>query len=284
MLDAKRLLDQFLGGGGGSQGDRFGQSGGRTSGGLEDIGRVIGSLTGGSGAGGGSMAAGLAGLLLGTKGGRRLGGSAMKLGGMAMVGSLAYKAYQSWQAGQQGGAPSGSFSGAGGPTGSYAPARQATGWPAAPPAGSPFHPAAEADQQSLCRAILRAMIAAAKADGHVDATEQANVFAAMDRMTLDSDDKAFVMDELRAPLDIDAVARGARNVEEATEIYAASLLAVDVDNPAERGYLQLLAARLQLDEELVRHLHAVVEEAAPAHDGSAGFAQGGSHSPFVPPR
>jgi uncharacterized membrane protein YebE (DUF533 family) len=105
------------------------------------------------------------------------------------------------------------------------------------------------------------MVAAAKADGHIDAAEQANIFAEMDKLDLDADDKAFVMDELRAPLDVDAVAKAARTPEEAAEIYTASLLAIDVDNAAERGYLALLAARLRLDDKLVEHLHATVEGA-----------------------
>ena len=42
----------------------------------------------------------------------------------------------------------------------------------------------------------------------------------------------------------------------ATEIYAASLLAIDPDGAAEQGYLALLAARLHLDPGLVDHLHA----------------------------
>ena len=71
-----------------------------------------------------------------------------------------------------------------------------------------------------------------------------------------------MLDELRKPLDVDAVAQGARTPEQAAEIYVASLLAIDVDNPAERGYLAMLAARLQLDEKLVAHLHATVEGAA----------------------
>ncbi len=41
------------------------------------------------------------------------------------------------------------------------------------------------------------MIAAAKADGHIDAKEQAAIFAEMDKLPLNADDKAFVMDELR---------------------------------------------------------------------------------------
>jgi uncharacterized membrane protein YebE (DUF533 family) len=107
------------------------------------------------------------------------------------------------------------------------------------------------------------MIAAAKADGHIDAQEQARVFAEIDRLGLDADDKAFVVDELRAKLDIDAVAADATTPERAAEIYAASLLAIDPDTAAERGYLAMLAARLKLDDALVAHLHHNVAAAAP---------------------
>ena len=130
-----------------------------------------------------------------------------------------------------------------------------------PPPDTPFNPTSEADQQSLGRQLLRAMISAAKADGHIDAQEQANIFTQMDRLNVSAEDKVFVMDELRKPLDVDAVARAARTPEEAAEIYTVSLLAIDVDNPAERGYLAMLAARLGLDEKLVAHLHASVEGA-----------------------
>lgn len=248
MLDAKRLLDQFLGGqagggpaGGGQRGRGFVPSQlGDLAGGLGS-----GSLGGLGGVGGGALAGGLAGILLGSKQGRKLGGSALQLGGMAVVGALAYKAYQDWQAGRQPAAASGQQGEAVLP----------------PPADTPFNPSSEAEQQSLGRRLLRAMIAGAKADGHVDAAEQANIFAQMDKLDLDADDKAFVMDELRAPLDVDAVAKTARTPEEAAEIYTASLLAIDVDNAAERGYLALLAARLKLDDRLVEHLHATVEGA-----------------------
>ena len=223
MQDAKRLLDQFLGGGG-TPGQQSGGGGGFLS-----------------GAGGGALAGGLAALLLGTKTGRNIGGDVLKYGGMAAVGALAYKAYRDWQGGKQ--APQ-----------TAEAARQSTPM-LPPPSGTPFNPSSEAGQQSLVRHLLRAMIAAAKADGHVDAQEQARVFAEMDKLNLSSEDKAFVMDELRAKLDVDAVASAASTPEEAAEIYAASLLAVDIDNAAERGYLSMLAARLKLDDSLVAHLH-----------------------------
>lgn len=237
MLDAKRLLDQFLGS---ETGRRLGEK----LGGSIDPSQLRNAADrfglGGSSVGGAALASGLAGLLLGSKKGRKLGGSALRIGGMALIGALAYKAFRAWQDGQPA-------------SGSAPPALEA------PPANTPFSPAAEADQQSLGRNLLRAMIAAAKADGHIDASEQARVFAELDKAELDADDKAFVMDELRAPLDIDAVAKAARTPEEAAEIYTASLLAIDVDNAAERGYLALLAARLGLDDKLVEHLHATVE-------------------------
>jgi uncharacterized membrane protein YebE (DUF533 family) len=236
MFDAKRLLDQFMGGQGG-QGGQGGSSGGG------DFLR---------GAGGGALAGGLAAILLGTKTGRKLGGEALKLGGMAAVGALAYKAYRDWQAGKQP-APAA-------PQQQQQP--QQAPVPMLPaPSGTPFNPSTPSEQQTLARHLLRAMIAAAKADGHVDAQEQARIFAEMDKLPLAADDKAFVMDELRAKLDIDAVASAASTPEEAAEIYTASLLAIDVDNAAERGYLGMLAARLKLDDALVAHLQQSVAAA-----------------------
>ncbi len=101
------------------------------------------------------------------------------------------------------------------------------------------------DDMSL--AILRAMIAAAKADGHIDAAEQRIIFDRLDALDLDTEAKAFVVDELRKPLDIDAVVASADTQERAVEIYAASVLAIDPDDPAEQAYLAMLASRLKLD-------------------------------------
>ncbi len=42
----------------------------------------------------------------------------------------------------------------------------------------------------------------------------------------------------------------------AVEVYGASLLAIEVDTPAERDYLRRLAQALQLDPATVQRLHA----------------------------
>ncbi|OYU89289.1 MAG: hypothetical protein CFE29_17500 [Bradyrhizobiaceae bacterium PARB1] len=238
MFDAKSLLDQFIGGQNqtgpaGQQRGPFGQGGDL----LQQAGNFLGGF------GGGALSGGLAGVLLGSKGGRKIAKNALTYGGLAVAGALAYHAYQNYQAGKQ-----------------AVPATADTPL-LPPPSDTPFNPVQPAEQQTLARNLLRAMIAAAKADGHVDAAEQANIFAQMDKMSLTAEDKAFVMDELRRPLDVDAVASVARTPEEAAEIYAVSLLAIDVDSPSERAYLALLAARLKLDDKLVAHLHVTVEGA-----------------------
>src|SRR5689334_12748271 len=196
MFDPKSLLDQFIGGLNQGQPNQQGQQAGGPWGQISqgaggDLLQKAGGFLGGFG--GGALTGGLAGLLLGSKGGRKLAGNALTYGGMAVAGALAYRAYQNYQAGKQ-----------------ATPAAAAQTPLLPPPADTPFNPVHEADQQSLGRNLLRAMIAAAKSDGHIDAAEQANIFAQMDKLNVGAEDKIFVMDELRRPLDVDAVARAAR--------------------------------------------------------------------------
>lgn len=75
---------------------------------------------------------------------------------------------------------------------------------------------------------------------------------------MSSEDTAFLEAELASPVDIERIVREARTPEVAAEVYAASLLAITPDAPAERAYLDLLAARLGLDPGLKRELEAAV--------------------------
>lgn len=225
MFDPKALLDQVLGGAG-PDGQRKGMSP-----------EMVKGLAGGAALGG------LAGILLGGKGAKKLATTALKVGGTAALAGLAYKAYNDWQASKSGSTP---------PSGNDRP----------PPAeGTAFLPAIPKARDDLSLSLLRAMIAAAKADGHINGKEQQAIFAKLDELSLDTDAKAFVIDELRKPLDIDAVVAGATSPEVAAEIYAASLLAVDADDPAEQAYLAMLAARLKLDAGLKTRIE---QEAAKA--------------------
>lgn len=213
MFDPAKLLDQFLGSPG-PTGKRPGPSGDMMKG------FAAGNVTG-------SIAA----ILLGGGSSKKMLKTALKTGGTAAIAGLAYKAWSEWQNSRAGDA-------------AQLPP------PAADAEGTAFLPAPKPQRDAASLAILTAMIAAAKADGHIDAAEQQRIFAKLDEHNLDSEAKAFLMDELRKPLDIDAVVRLGTTPELAVEIYAASCMAIDPDDAAEQAYLAMLAARLKLMPEL----------------------------------
>lgn len=191
-------------------------------------------------AGGGGFAAGLAPSMLMGSSGRKFLGKAAQYGAIAAVGGLAYHAWQNHQRNAAATAPA-SASG----VATLAPTPAAADYEAAP-AGTAFLPAPDdaAAQEALGRALVRAMIAAAMADGKIDAAEKARIFERLSAMKLDAGAKAFVFHELNAPLDLNAVVSGVATPEMAAEIYAASLVAIECETPAEAAYLKLLAAPL----------------------------------------
>ncbi|HTN60563.1 MAG TPA: tellurite resistance TerB family protein [Devosia sp.] len=181
-------------------------------------------------------AAGLAaGMLLGGGNAGKLLGSAVQLGAVAAVGGLAYKAWQNHQQNQAGAAT--------------APSQDAF----IPPASATAH-------EELGKTMVRAMIAAAKADGKIDGDEKEAIFARLEAMTLSAEEKAWVFDELSSPLDINAVVARADTPALASEIYAASLVAISADTASERAYLDALATKLKLEPGLVDEIHKAAGE------------------------
>jgi uncharacterized membrane protein YebE (DUF533 family) len=182
--------------------------------------------------GAGAAAGGALGLLLGSKGGRRIGGKALKYGRVAALGVMAFRAYGNWQA-QQAQATNAQ------------PATAASPAPALPaPRTVNLLPAPEVEQHS--RGMLVAMIAAAKADGHLDERERGLVEAELSRLEADPMMRRWFEEELRRPLDPAEVARAAASPELAAEMYLASLLVTDETGFMERAYLDELARQLRL--------------------------------------
>lgn len=192
------------------------------------------------------LAAGaLVAVLLGTGTGRKLTGTAIKLGGLAAIGGLAYNAYQNYRNGGQ-------------------PEQATTKEPELlpPPADTDFHPAqAPQGEAEFTLALVRAMIAAAKADGHIDEEERGRIADRLAVSGIGTDAEQFILQELQAPLDLDELVASATTEAQRVELYTASRLAIDPDSRAERGYLDLLAGRLQLPDQLVDHIEATVSGA-----------------------
>ena len=188
----------------------------------------------------------LAAILLGTGAGRQVTGSALKLGGLAAVAGLAYRAYQNYSRGAEPDAT--------------APAREPELLP--PPADTAFHPAqAPQGEAEFALVIARAMIAAARADGHIDEAERARIADRLRLSGIGEEAEAFLLAELEKPVDLDGLVAAARTDAQKVELYTASRIAVEPNTRAERGYLDLLAGRLKLPDALVDHIEATVSAA-----------------------
>lgn len=233
MFDAKKLLDQFLGsqvpGLSGSVRDKAGQFGGIAKNNP-------------------LKSAGIAAAILGTKTGRKLAGNVATIGGIAAVAGLGYLAYKNYQSGKS-------------PQAAPQPTPASNQPIALPPPDSAFSLESPQLSNDFALTLIRAMIAAAKADGHIDASERANIMEKVHEVDLGSEAEAFIRDELANPVDIDELVAAARTEEQKVELYTATRLTIEPDTRAERGYLDLLAGRLNLPDALVDHIDATVSAA-----------------------
>ncbi|WP_252179007.1 tellurite resistance TerB family protein [Endozoicomonas sp. 4G] len=186
-----------------------------------------------SGMGKGILTGGAISALLGSKKGRSVAGKAVGVGGAAALGALALKTYQNWKANQSEGSQQNS-------------------------SGMQLLPENEEKQS---RVILKAMIAAAKADGHVDDSEKERIQKAFELQGATAEMNRFLQQELEKPLDPAEIANEVYSPEEASEVYLASLLVVDEQNFMEKAYLQELARQLKLAPGLVQQLEAQVQTA-----------------------
>jgi uncharacterized membrane protein YebE (DUF533 family) len=216
-----------LGGlGGGGQGGSPAGLGGRLGEILNQAGRAVGGnrnlAIGGLGA--------LAGVLLGGRQG--LGGAVRGgLGGgvMALLGAMAYQALKN-RGGQAARVPLGLAA-----------------------------PQNDAERTELARnseLVLKAMINAAKADGRVEQSEIQRILGRVQEGGADAQALEFLAAELKKPMQTDVLISAARGqLELAAELYSASLLAIEVDTPEEKRYLQELASALGLEPEVVQSIH-----------------------------
>ncbi|MGE8468350.1 MAG: tellurite resistance TerB family protein [Pseudomonas putida] len=237
-MNTSDLLEQLLRAG---QGSPAQQGGGMSA--QDGLGGLLGGLLGGGGAtGGGGGLGGLLGGLLGGAGGSNTGGftQGRSAGGtnyaaLASLGMMAFQAYQSWQRSQ-----------AAAPQQAVRTVDQLAG--------------PEAEDHS--HAILRALIAAAKADGRIDEQEEQLIYAEIKRQTNDPQLQQWLDEEVSKPLDASEVAQSAQDPAMAAEMYLASVMLVDDQQAAERAYLDELASALQIDPTLQVHLEQQAKGAA----------------------
>ncbi len=227
---AGRGLGDLLGSAMGGGGARSGQG----AGGLGDLlGGLLGGQAGGRAAGGGGLGD-LLGSVLGGGTGGRSGSNSLGGNGMALLATVAMAALKNWTASR------------GGAVGLTADV-----------SGIAHEDVAALTAPETEALVLRAMISASKADGEVDEAEVQRVVGRIDDDGVTAQEKQFIVDELRRPLDLQALVSAVPNEAVAAQIYGASLLAIDLDTAAEIAYLRQLAQGLGLDAGTVARLHQI---------------------------
>jgi uncharacterized membrane protein YebE (DUF533 family) len=204
---------------------------------LEQLKELIQQNQGAAMAGAGGLGA----VVLGTRTGRALAGQAIKLGGLALIGGLAYKALQNYQSGKP---------------------LIAGAMPdiAEAPRGSGFETAAVTQQAAVL--YLKTMIAAAAADGRIDAVEQQKIMGNLKQLGIDREAEEFLANELNNPATAEQIAAAVTSEEEAVQVFTAARIAVDLDNEEEHAFLVKLAGSLGLDGKLVSHIDATARAAS----------------------
>jgi len=190
----------------------------------------------------------------------------LKIGGLAAIGGLAYKAYQNYQNGKSPEVTTG----------------QEPELPP-PPADTSFHPSQMPEGETeFALVLIRAMIAAAKADGHIDDEERGKIGDRLALSGMDAEAGQFLNAELANSASMDDLVAAAKTDAQKVELYTASRLAVSTDTRAERGYLDLLAGRLNLPDNLVEHIESTVAQAtvAPVEASSAAPLEADQKAPW----
>ncbi len=106
-------------------------------------------------------------------------------------------------------------------------------------------------QEEQAKILLKAMINAAKADGHMDEQEQAKIVQHIGDVT--PEEVEFVKSEMAAPLDLQGVIDSARGIE--PEVYLSSLMTINLDSQEEAHYLDKLAKGLGISQQAANEFH-----------------------------
>lgn len=190
------------------------------------------------------MLGGLAGSMLTSKSGRKFGKNALKLGGVAAVGAIAYGAYKKYSDKQNHNAAVGVSS-------------------LVTPVGVAQFIPDKNDKHAIMQLellLVKAMVAASRADGEVDVAETKKVFSQIRSFNLDEEQEFQLMNQFNQSTDIDEIINSVTSIEQATEVYTVSCLVIEVANEAEREYLTRLSDRLNLPNELVSAIESEVKK------------------------
>jgi uncharacterized membrane protein YebE (DUF533 family) len=183
-----------------------------------------------------TAAAGIKTSLTGNQPAYQFSGKATSYGGAALLGGLAYKTFSNWQ---------------------HTYGKQAVKLERAvnrlvTDTGGFSH--ADIRSPEFQRRLIKSMIAAAQADGQIDAIESERICSAAANMDMSRDIEGTLFELSQQPITVEELVSGAETIDQKTAIYLASCLASNQDHPSEQAHLDRLAAALELPEGLTQQL------------------------------
>jgi uncharacterized membrane protein YebE (DUF533 family) len=234
MLDAKNLLGNI------------------NSNGL--VGKMLGGMATKNFAAG-LLAGGAATSILGTKDTIE---TVAKVGGLALLGTLAYKAFNNYQetktmggnATVVGSVKQSAQGMLGQASGLIANLKNAN----APQQALPSATEQVVQNPELTLSVIRAMVSAAKADEKMDDAEMKKIIDNIEATGISSEEKSILMREFANNHDASTIAQGVKKPEEAAEVYLAALLVCDSQCENEKIFLNKLATSLNLDSNFTNSL------------------------------
>jgi uncharacterized membrane protein YebE (DUF533 family) len=188
-------------------------------------------------------------------------GSFQKTAGIGALAYLAYKAYQEYQKNSPGAQSAGTDAppAGGAPTASRAPSlgeRLGSLFGTGGEAERAPEPPALGDAQAML--LIRAMIAAANADGQITPDERQRIMGKLDQAGAGPEERRVLEGELQNPRSVDQIVREVRDQATAEQVYLASRIAMNPDTGAEKAYLDFLAARLEIPPDRLNALNTAV--------------------------
>lgn len=217
---------------------------------MVDLNKLVSLVTGSGAAAGlaGGVAGGALVSALTSKSGRKAAGSVARIGGLAAVGALAWNAYKKYQ-GDSGAAIEGPVT----PGVRSQVAAGPVDWQQLPRDQFTALGSNQGGSQGLL--VLRAMIAAAMADGQISPQEQLRLIDRLDVLGLSQEERSMLFDEIRHPLPCAALVAQVNDPVVAIEVYTAAAMMLDTRCVAAENFLGQLAAGLKLPDSLVASIH-----------------------------
>ncbi|MFT6957011.1 MAG: uncharacterized membrane protein YebE (DUF533 family) [Halieaceae bacterium] len=223
-----------------------------------DLNKIMSGL-GSSGVLGGFAGGALGGALMSNKKVRKHTGTLLKVGGIAALGGVAWKAYQGYTANQLQQVPDAERTVQSAVPIRPQPVNANAKWQGLTQEGFAVEASTE-EATSPGIVLIHAMVAAASSDGNLDRGERDRIMDRVVKMSLPADEKAMLFDVLDSPLSLSELVQEVNCPELAAEVYLCSVLVLDQNRIESQLYLEALAHRLEIPAEFAGQLRDGVEK------------------------